>query len=417
MNKDIFRKVSLARLSSPDQLDQMLRVTTPKNWIALGGVSLLLAVATGWGYLGSVPTKASGQGVIVRSGGVLNVVSPANGILLSMSVKIGDRIKPDQVIAKVEQPDIVAKLRSSEDALRDLRSQRARELQARTEGARLDVKALSEQKSSIEEEIAGFKEQEKLAEERVPVEQDLYEKGLITKQDVISARQKVLELQAKIGTDQAHLVQIESQKFNANAQPLQNDEEILSHILDTERTIAVQKRELELATDVVSPYGGQVIELIADTGGVVSQGAAVLSVQPEVEALEALVYLPAGNAKAAKLGQQAQISPSTIKREEFGFIQAKVVYVADYPATPAALMRNFQNDSLVKALVASGPVTELRVVLERDPSSPSGFLWSSSRGPDIALSSGTICNVDIVTREQKPYTLILPFFKAKLGLS
>jgi HlyD family secretion protein len=417
MNTDIFRKVSLARLSSPDQLDQILRVTTPKNWIALTGIGLLLSVAVGWGYLGSVPTKASGQGVIVRSGGVLNVVSPAAGILLSMPVKIGDRIKPDQVIAKVEQPDILEKLKASENALQDLRGQRARALKARTEGARLDVKALSEQKSSIQQEIAGLKDQEKLAAERVPVEEDLLDKGLITKQEVIAARQKLLEIQGKIATDQANLVKIESQQFNANAQPLQNDEEMLAKISDMQRTIVVQKRELELATDVVSPYGGQVIELKADTGGVVTQGGAVLSVQPEVETLEALVYLPANKAKGAKLNQEAQISPSTIKREEFGFIKAKVVYVADYPATPAALMRNFQNDSLVKSLTAAGPVTELRVVLERDPSSPSGFLWSSSHGPDITISSGTICTVDVVTREQKPYTLILPFFKEKLGLS
>lgn len=142
----------------------------------------------------------------------------------------------------------------------------------------------------------------------------------------------------------------------------------------------------------------------------------MVSVQPDVNTLEALVYLPAEKAKAARLQQEAQISPSTIKREEFGFILARVVYVADYPATPAALMRNFQNDSLVKSLVANGPVTELRVVLEHDPATPSGFRWSSSRGPDITISSGTICNVDVVTREQKPYTLVLPYFKEKLGL-
>ncbi len=417
MNTDIFRKVSLARLSSPDQLDQLLHVTTPRSWVALSGVGLLLAVAAAWGYFGSVPTKASGQGVIVRSGGVLNVVSPAAGILLSMSVKIGDRVKPDQVIGKVEQPDIVEKIKASENALVDLRSQRERAIKVKTEGARLDTAALTEQKTTTEQEIAGFKEQEKLAAERVPVEEDLEQKGLITDQEVISAKQKVLEIQDRIAGNQAKLVQIEAQKYQANEQPDQTDEDLRAKIAEQERNIVVQKKELELATDVVSPFGGEVIEIKADTGGVVTEGGAVVSIQPDVETLEALVYLPASKAKAARINEQAQIVPSTVKREEFGFILAKVVYVADYPATPAALMHNFQNDSLVKSLTAGGPVTELRVVLAPDRSTPSGFKWSSSGGPDLTISSGTICKVDIVTREQKPYTLVLPYIREKLGLS
>jgi HlyD family secretion protein len=80
-------------------------------------------------------------------------------------------------------------------------------------------------------------------------------------------------------------------------------------------------------------------------------------------------------------------------------------------------MRNFENEALVKSLAADGAVTELRVVLEADTSTPTGFRWSSSRGPSISISSGMICTVQIVTREQKPITLLFPMIKEKLGLS
>jgi HlyD family secretion protein len=92
------------------------------------------------------------------------------------------------------------------------------------------------------------------------------------------------------------------------------------------------------------------------------------------------------------------------------------VYVSDYPVTSAALMRNFQNEMLVTALTANGPVTEIRVVLEVDPSVSSGFHWSTPKGAPVVISSGTICNIDIVTRRQKPATLALPYAKEKLGL-
>jgi HlyD family secretion protein len=76
----------------------------------------------------------------------------------------------------------------------------------------------------------------------------------------------------------------------------------------------------------------------------------------------------------------------------------KVTFVAEYPATYAALMRNFENEALVKSLAADGAVTELRVVLEADTSTPTGFRWSSSRGPRISISSCMIFTVQIVTR-------------------
>ncbi|MGA1194869.1 MAG: hypothetical protein ACO36I_00070 [Candidatus Latescibacterota bacterium] len=44
--KQIFRQAALDRLSSPDQLDQLMRVTTPKGWIALMALCSVLLAAT-----------------------------------------------------------------------------------------------------------------------------------------------------------------------------------------------------------------------------------------------------------------------------------------------------------------------------------------------------------------------------------
>lgn len=46
----IFRKVSLDRLSSPEELDQRLAVTTPIGWLALVSISLLVTAALIWGF-------------------------------------------------------------------------------------------------------------------------------------------------------------------------------------------------------------------------------------------------------------------------------------------------------------------------------------------------------------------------------
>jgi HlyD family secretion protein len=91
--------------------------------------------------------------------------------------------------------------------------------------------------------------------------------------------------------------------------------------------------------------------------------------------------------------------------------------VADYPATPAALMRNFQNEPLVASLTGAGPVTELHVRLFHDDATPSGYRWSSPLGPRMKLSSGTLVSAQIVTRRQRPIDLVFPSVKQMLGVS
>ena len=56
-----------------------------------------------------------------------------------------------------------------------------------------------------------------------------------------------------------------------------------------------------------------------------------------------------------------------------------------------------------------GPVDEVAVQLDRDPSTPSGFQWSS-HGPPFALSAGTLTSADVVLGEQRPLGLVLPVF-------
>ena len=145
-------------------------------------------------------------------------------------------------------------------------------------------------------------------------------------------------------------------------------------------------------------------------------GEPIVSIQADAQNLELVAYVPSLQAKDIKNGMGVQVSPSTVKREEYGFMKGEVVYVSDYPATAAALMRNFENESLAKALSSSGPVTEVRVALNSDRSTSSGFQWSTAKGPAITITSGTICGVQIVTRRQPPASLVFPYIRKKLGV-
>jgi hypothetical protein len=77
MQKPIFRKAALERLSSPEQLDQLMQVTTPKGWLALIALTGLLVMVVIFGFVARIPITVTGQ-CILLDGGVNN--NPTNDL-------------------------------------------------------------------------------------------------------------------------------------------------------------------------------------------------------------------------------------------------------------------------------------------------------------------------------------------------
>jgi hypothetical protein len=59
MNNQLFRKKSLQKVSSPEQLDAYIRVSTPGIWMLLAAIAALLVGVCVWGILGRLDTKIS----------------------------------------------------------------------------------------------------------------------------------------------------------------------------------------------------------------------------------------------------------------------------------------------------------------------------------------------------------------------
>jgi HlyD family secretion protein len=417
MNTDIFRKVSIERLASPEQLDQLLKVNSTRSWAALLAVLVLLGMTGVWAFRGSVATTAPGQGVIVRTGGVLTVVSSGSGVVASLNIQVRDRIRKNQVIAQVAQPALMERIRATVEAIAEAESQRAVANQIRSGSAKLQMDALNRQRENANREIKVLQEQAKLTSDQIPVEAELLAKGLLTRQQTIATQQKLVEIEGRIAGLNADLKRYDAEQFAIENQPAQADVEMGSRVTNLERELASLRKELEVAANVVSPYSGEVTELRVAPGSAVTAGVPILSIQPDLDQLDVLIYVPSIMAKQIHTGFEAQISPSTVRREEYGYLRGEVTSVADYPATPAALMRNFQNEPLVGSLTGGGPVTELHIRLFPDNVTPSGYRWSSRLGPRMKLSSGTLVSAEIVTRRQRPIDFVLPSVKEMLGLS
>ena len=54
MSESLFRKKSMERISSPEEIDEYMRVTSPSMWLTLGAIILLLLAIFIWSITGRI---------------------------------------------------------------------------------------------------------------------------------------------------------------------------------------------------------------------------------------------------------------------------------------------------------------------------------------------------------------------------
>jgi len=117
MKTEIFRRVAMEKMASPDQLDKLLTVTYPRSWLALVAAGGLVIAAILWGIFGSIPVVVNGHGILLKNGGVFNIVHGAGGQITDISVAVGDIVQRGQIIARVEQPELIAQINNLQNEL------------------------------------------------------------------------------------------------------------------------------------------------------------------------------------------------------------------------------------------------------------------------------------------------------------
>lgn len=88
MDNKLFRQSSVDRISSPEELNDFLRVVRPSVWLALAAIIILLAAFVVFGLYGTLPSTVSAKG-IAQGGEVVCYVTQAARISPGMPATIG----------------------------------------------------------------------------------------------------------------------------------------------------------------------------------------------------------------------------------------------------------------------------------------------------------------------------------------
>jgi len=116
----LFRKAALDRLSSPEKLHTLMRVTDGKGWLALIGLAVILITTIAWASAGSVQTKVNATGILLGGGGLVELDALGDGDIISIEVEAGGTVKKDQVLAKIAQPALAQQIDTTQKRLDEL---------------------------------------------------------------------------------------------------------------------------------------------------------------------------------------------------------------------------------------------------------------------------------------------------------
>ena len=365
----MFRKAALEKMSSPEQLDLMMRVTSPIGWLALLTLAVVLAGALVWSVVGSIPELVDGRGVLLTGERVFEVKAPMSGTIVSISATPDSTVHPGDVIAVLKN-----------------------------ESAQIEERQASEATMSRDEMMIETKKGEIASlQQQKAVQADLVRRGL-------KAENVLFDYDQRVNADRAQINEIQ-------------------------RELDMLHAQMESTAKVTTPEGGRVVEVVKGMGDGVRQGEPILRIELSAKVepgapericgggLHVLIYVPADLAGKVRPGQPARISPLDVKKEEFGYLEGKVAWISSFAASPEDMHEKLQNDALVQAYSQQGPVFEARACLVPDPANTmNGYKWSSSTGPNRKITGGGQCTVSMVVAARRPYTYVIPAIRRAAGL-
>ncbi len=413
----LFRQTALDRLSNPEQLDRIMTVARPGDWLTVAALAAILVTALGWSLLGRVATRVPGHGILVAQGGAIFApVANGDGLVIEMNVAPGQHVRQGQHLARIAQPDLEEQVASAraltaEQAaqLATLEGQVGRYGAARSRNDSAQRRLLAEQRDD-----AQAKADELLAQLRDT--QALLARGIVTRSRVSELSGQVAAARQAVTEAGSRLIRIEADEISVRNDGDRDVRAAQSHLAEARRHLRELIAELDRRQWVTSPTTGRVVEIKAPVGSRVTAGMPVLAVENgSRRALQLVLYVPPGDGKRVRPGMTVNVSPSVARREEYGTITGRVTAVADFPATVQAMTATLQNDQLVRAFSTEGAPITVRVALDQDPRTATGYAWAGGQGPQIPLTSGTLAAADITVARQAPITFALPFLRGLLG--
>ncbi|MDJ0680074.1 MAG: NHLP bacteriocin system secretion protein [Xenococcaceae cyanobacterium MO_167.B52] len=473
----IFRSSALDRLSSPEQLDQLMQVVSPKDWLPLAGLAIFGSLGLFWSIFGSIPITVTAKGILINPRGVLQFQSPISGQLQSLNIRTGQCVQKDEILAIIDPSAKKQELQQQRDKLAQVKGQIQNTTSLREQATNLETKAIIAERNSLKQKLQdtqqltprikeeqlksvfqqrlSLQQQLKDAEELTPVlqkrlakQRELQKQGAISEERVLQAEQEYRQTRQNISELQAQLQQLQVQETELQQKYLENLNSITTiqaelenlytrskqleqnnleatnkeknQIQELEQAIARLEKEVADNSIIRSPHNGCIVEITVTVGQYVNPGVRLgtLKIAESNSDLMSVNYFEVADGKKIQPGMKVLITPDTVKRSRYGGIIGKIREVSPFSVTSDTATSVVGNPELVEKIISQqGGQVEVLAQLISDSNTFSGYKWSSSDGPELKISPGTTTTVRVIVEERSPITFVLPILREWSGIN
>ncbi len=474
--RSIFRQQALDRLSSPEQLDRLMQVVSPKDWLPLGGLVIFGVLGIIWSVFGNIPITVTGRGVLINPRRVVQLQSPISGQLKSLNFRDKQCVNKDEILAIIDPSDKKQQLQQQRDKLNQLQQQiqkttllRQQKTQLETETITAErtslqqklqdaqkltprlqedgLNSIAQQRRSVHQSLKDAGELTPILQQRLTKQQELQKLGAISQERVLQAEQEYRQSRRQISEIQADLQQLrlqetelqqryrenlnnitqintELERLDTRSKQLEQDNleannREKNQIQELEQAISRLEKEVADKSIIKSPHPGCIVEITATVGQYLNPGTrlATLHTRGKAGEMMSVAYFAVEDGKKIRPQMEILITPDTVKRTRFGGIVGDITGVSPFPVTSEGATSVVGNPEVVKQLMGEeGGKIEAIAQLQLDSKTFSGYNWSSSEGPELEISPGTTTTVRVTVEERSPISFVLPILREWSGI-
>ena len=416
MNSEPSGKGLGGRFQTPEHLDRALYVTTPKAWLALLVLTVIVGAVVAWSIIGKVSTYVQAEGIVLSRGGiVVGAASSASGTLSRILPSVGDMVIEGELVAEVSDAETMVRYVNAVSLAEEwAHILKDRESEAEEENA-LAAENIARQRARLDELERTGRELVNKIRERLRQDEDLLARG-ITNRAPIERGEQALDLARR------NLFDTLRRRDEMEAAHLRRANDLKARVAEAKaEQVAARHRVNELATVIESwhikaPASGRVTEIKAQPGASLEPGDSVLDFETGRESVDVLFYVSPADGKRIEAGMPALVSPATVRREEYGSLTGTVESLSDFPSSLAGMVVVLKNRELAMSFSRNGPPYTGRIALTLDPSTVNGFAWTSPQAKNVDIAPGTLATIEVEVTRRSPAALVVPWIAEKLGI-
>lgn len=160
---------------------------------------------------------------------------------------------------------------------------------------------------------------------------------------------------------------------------------------------------------IVAPFAGEVAAVAVSNGRTLAVGDIAITLErtdTSDDRIIAMLFVSSSRAATIKPGMPVDLSVSAAPSRTFGVLRGEVASVGRFLLTEEQVLNLVGNDLLARDLISDGAPLLVRVNLLKDSSTASGYAWSTASGPPFGLASQTAVTASVRTGEDRPIDLV-----------